>query len=113
MKKKKLQIGDLKRPNGLSAYGRELSGEPQDQKTNQSKNAHDHLANAEDDEDTPMEPGDEEAPLEEEEVDDNYEEDEEDMGGDYDAERYFDDGGDDAGDDYDGGGGAGGDEGEY
>ncbi|PGG99597.1 DNA-directed RNA polymerase III subunit RPC7 [Blastomyces parvus] len=40
---------------------------------------------------------------EEEIVDDDFEDDEEDMGGDYNAEQYFD-GGDDDGDGYDGGG---------
>ncbi|PGH34055.1 DNA-directed RNA polymerase III subunit RPC7 [[Emmonsia] crescens] len=43
---------------------------------------------------------------EEEIVDDDFEDDEEDMGGDYNAEQYFD-GGDDDADGYDGGGGEG------
>ncbi|KAK2745745.1 hypothetical protein FQN55_006066 [Onygenales sp. PD_40] len=49
--------------------------------------------------------GDEEE-GEEEIVDDDFEDDEEDMGGDYNAEQYFD-GGDDDADGYDGGGGEG------
>lgn len=45
----------------------------------------------------------EEGEGEEEEQDYNYEDDEDEMGGDYDAEQYFDDG--DGGDDDEGGGG--------
>ncbi|KAI9832800.1 MAG: hypothetical protein M1819_004020 [Sarea resinae] len=48
---------------------------------------------------------DDEPEPDEEELDEDYEEDEDDMGGDYNAEQYFDDGGDDYGDDYGGGGG--------
>ena len=43
-----------------------------------------------------------------EDVDDDFDE-EDDEGGDYNAERYFDDGGDDVGEDADGGDGEGGD----
>jgi DNA-directed RNA polymerase III subunit RPC7 len=55
--------------------------------------------------------GDEEA--EEEIVDDDFEDDEDDMGGDYNAEQYFDGGDDEFGDDGFGDGGGGGDEDTY
>ncbi|MCJ1437007.1 hypothetical protein MMC27_006390 [Xylographa pallens] len=92
-KPKKLLIAPSKRMNGLSAFDRELSGEP-----GQSSRA----VNGEDDEDAAEPADDDEAPPEEE-VDDQYTSDEDDMAGDYNAEQYFDDGGDDAGDDYDAG----------
>ncbi|KAF9890991.1 hypothetical protein FE257_005248 [Aspergillus nanangensis] len=50
---------------------------------------------------------------EEEIVDDNFEEDEDEMGGDYNAEQYFDGGDDEFGDDGFGDGGGGGDEDTY
>lgn len=55
--------------------------------------------------------GDEDA--EEEIADDNFTDDEDDMGGDYNAEQYFDGGDDELGDDGLGDGGGGGDEDTY
>ena len=92
-KPKKLLIAASKRSNGLSAFDRELSGEP---------GQANRTVNGEDDEET-AEPADEDEAPPEEEVDDQYTSDEDDMAGDYNAEQYFDDGGDDAGDDYDAG----------
>ncbi|MCJ1409885.1 hypothetical protein MMC19_003969 [Ptychographa xylographoides] len=87
---KKLLFGTSKRSLGLSAFDRELSGEPS------------RAANGED-EDEVADPVDEDELPPEEEMDDEFSDDEDDMAGDYNAEQYFDDGGDDAGDDYDGG----------
>ena len=96
---KKLQIVTSSKTDGLSAFDRELSGEPGE--TN--KDVLNRLANGDDDEEMAEQVVDEEVPPEEEEVDDDYDNDEDDMAGDYNAEQYFDDGGDDAGDDYDAG----------
>ena len=95
---KRLQIAtSSSKSNGLGAFDRELSGEPQDRE----KNILERIANGDEDEDM-AERNDEDHPPEEE-VDDDYDDDEDDMAGDYNAELYFDDGGDDAGEDYDAG----------
>ena len=74
--------------NGLSAYDRELSGEP---------------GQKGDDDDENLDKVDEDELPSEEEIDDEFDSDEDSMAGDYNAEQYFDDGGDDAGDDYNAG----------
>lgn len=88
----KLLFGAASRTtNGLSAYDRELSGEPGQLNRN-----------AEEDDEN-LEKVDEDELPPEEEIDSEYDSDEGSMAGDYNAEQYFDDGGDDAGDDYDAG----------
>ena len=90
-KPRKLLITASKRANGLSAYERELSGEPTDRPPKGE------------DDDEPAKIVDEDDLPSEEDVDDEYGSDEDEMAGDYNAEQYFDDGGDDAGEDYDAG----------
>ncbi|KAI9807808.1 MAG: hypothetical protein M1825_005113 [Sarcosagium campestre] len=70
----------------------------------QSKAAGDS-GKVEDEDDEELRHDDEDEPPDEEpDEDENYEEDEVEMGGDYDAEHYFNDGGEDDGEYYDGGG---------
>ncbi|MCJ1474000.1 hypothetical protein MMC13_002656 [Lambiella insularis] len=92
-KSKKLLVAHSKTSNGLSAFDRELSGEPgQGGQADKDEDEEETVKLLEDDEEPP-----------EEEADDQYTSDEDDMAGDYNAEQYFDDGGDDAGEDYDAG----------
>ena len=91
---KRLLISTTNKPSGLSAFDRELSGEPRETVNK--------LVNGEEDDETGEQAEEDELPPEEE-LDDEYASDEDEMAGDYNAEQYFDDGGDDAGEDYDAG----------
>lgn len=109
--KKQLRLLRDKRADALGNLDREIaSGREDAERAEQNANENDEdgegLAENQEDEE-------EEEEEEEEEVDDEFEEDgsASDLD-DYNAEKYFDDGGDDAGGDYDGGGGGGGGEGD-
>ncbi|MCJ1485157.1 hypothetical protein MMC06_005330 [Schaereria dolodes] len=96
-KVKKLQIAPPIKRNSLTAFDREVSGEP-------DKNLLERLTNGDEDDETGEPQIVEEDELEEiEDADDDYDSDESDMAGDYNGEQYFDGGGEDGGDDYDAG----------
>lgn len=99
---KKLRLLKGKRTDRLGNFDREnVSG---------GEEAHEAGEQHEDDEALPEDHEAEEEEEDEEEVDDDFEEDgSASDGDDYNAEKYFDDGGDDAGNDYDGGEADGGD----
>ncbi|MCJ1362083.1 hypothetical protein MMC16_001185 [Acarospora aff. strigata] len=105
-KRKKLFTSGTKRESLLAEFDREIPGDPEDKAKQHRADALDRLGN-DDEDDDPEKLAEDDEPPEEEEMDEDFEEDEDAMGGDYNAENYFDNGDDDAGDDYDGGGGDG------